>query len=333
MEMFGYTREEILRLNGRDLSIDRHPYTLKEALKWIRKARAGPPQLQEWLCKDKRGRPFWVEANFKLILLNNEKRLLGIIRDISQRKEMEAGRARYQDDLRSLVLEFSQVEERERHRLATAIHDDISQTLAMAKIKLEILRVKGTVSGRSRILRDIIKLLEQSIYYTRTLSFELSNPILYELGFKPAIEWLAELFQKRYHLKIEVKGDDQEQPVPLPLRILLFQSVRELLTNTVKHAQARKAAVAIFRDRRQIKVEVTDDGIGFTPNSNEKRRKSMTGFGLFSIRERLRQVGGSLAIAPGKARGTKIILRIPIDKMKHFHEIENPLSGQPSNCP
>ena len=142
------------------------------------------------------------------------------------------------------------------------------------------------------------------------LIFELSPPVLYQLGLEAGVESLAEQMERDHGLRIEVEDDSQSKPLTEEVQVLLFRAVQELLMNIVKHAQARKATVSMGREDDTIRVMVSDDGLGF--EISEINSNSAARFGLFSIRERLNHVGGGLEIASTPDRGTKVSLVAPL---------------------
>jgi PAS domain S-box-containing protein len=223
-----------------------------------------------------------------------------------------AERLHYQSQLRSLASELSLAEERERRRIATELHDNIVQTLAVSKIKLSALREVGSSVEFSEPLQNILELLNQAIQDTRSLTFELSPPILYELGFVPAVEWLAEKYEKQHNILTKVEDDRLLKPLDADVRIVLFQTVRELLNNVVKHARAKKVEICIKRMKSNIQVHVEDDGVGFDISETHLRMENSSGFGLFNIRERLDHLGGHFEIKSNKGQGTRVILHAPL---------------------
>ncbi len=240
----------------------------------------------------------------------------GTAQDITQRKEAEAKLMLYQQQLRSLASELSLAEERLRRRIAAELHDHIAQNLAISKIKLESL-AGDTESGRAKSLKEVIDLISQTIDVTRTLTFEMSPPILYELGFEAAVGWLARQTRQRFDLDVEFINDEKPKPLNADIRVLLFQAVRELLVNIVKHAKAKMAKVYAGVVDDNIRITVEDNGIGFdTATLNTARDFTKGGFGLFNIRERLDQIGGSVIICSGRKKGTQITMTAPIEKPK-----------------
>jgi len=236
-------------------------------------------------------------------------------REIHQRKQAEDSLARYQEDLRNLASQLSLAEERERRRLALHLHDQIGHTLALAKIRLGQVQ-EETAAGDDRRLQERLQesraLVEQAIVDTQSLTFRISPPVLYELGLEPALEWLTEHFSTQYGLRVRFETDHQSRPAGQDLDILLFQAVNELLFNVVKHARAHEINVSLWADDNLLKVGVDDDGQGFSPAAPDTRHLHTGGFGLFSIRERLKPFGGRLEVHSQPGDGTQVTISIPL---------------------
>jgi PAS domain S-box-containing protein len=235
----------------------------------------------------------------------------GTAQDITKRKEAEGKLLLYQKQLRSLASELSMAEERLRRRIATELHDHIAQNLAVSKVKLEALADPANPE-LTRSLNEITDLIGQTIDATRSLTFEMSPPVLYELGFEAAVGWLARQTRQRFGLDVEFADDGKAKPLDIDIRVLLFQAIRELLINVVKHARVGKAKVSAHRGRDRILVTVEDDGVGFDVSSLGDRDYTRGGFGLFNIRERLDLIGGSVDIHSSPGRGTRVTLTAPI---------------------
>jgi len=240
--------------------------------------------------------------------------ILGIFWDVTAQRRARKKLLDYQKRLRDLTSEMSLVEERERRRLAIELHDQITQQLILFKIDLGSLVQEELPSELAKPLDEIYQRLDRVIQDTRTLTFDLSSPTLYELGLEAAIrEWLYEEVELKH--KIHTGFEDDEQPKPLDddIRAVLYRAVRELLVNAVKHSQAKKVKVSIGRDNNNVRIEVVDDGVGFAPSPQLNK---MTGFGLFSIRERLNYLGGSIEIESKPNQGACVTLRAPIKRGK-----------------
>jgi PAS domain S-box-containing protein len=240
----------------------------------------------------------------------------GTAQDITKRKEAEAKLMLYQQQLRSLASELSLAEERLRRRIAAELHDHIAQNLAISKIKLESL-ADNAEPDLVKSLNEVNGLISQTIEATRSLTFEISPPVLYELGFEAAVNWLAKQTRQRFGLEVEFADDGKPKPLNTDIRVLLFQAVRELLVNVVKHAKAKKVKVFTCRIQKNIQVTVEDNGVGFDIDAiRAVNDPAKGGFGLFNIRERLDQIGGSVIIHARAGKGTRITLTAPIEKQE-----------------
>jgi len=218
-------------------------------------------------------------------------------------------------ELRSLASQLSLTEERERRRIATELHDHIGQTLALCKIKLGALQELASPTLALSV-DEIRNLIDQTIQYTRFLTSELSPPLLYELGFEAAAEWLGEQILSRQDIHFHFNDDRQPKPMEDETRVLLFQAVRELLVNVVKHSQARRSSIYIRRDGNNIQIDVEDDGVGLD-TSKSGSYLGTGSFGLFSIRERLNRIRGYLNIESESGKGTRVIIVAPLKIEKH----------------
>jgi len=237
---------------------------------------------------------------------------LGTVQDITERKQAEEEIRAYQQKLRSLTSELFLTEERQRRQLATDLHDHIGQTLAVAKIKLGVLRKVAEPSELTIPLGEVQKLIEQMMQEIRSLTFELSLPVLYELGFEAAVEWFAKHVRDIHGIQMDVEREMHPIRLKDEIKLLLFRSVRELMLNIVKHAQAKHARVTISPQSELLRIEVEDDGLGIPGLKDLARFGDSEGFGLFSIRERLDQVGGHLQVQSKEGHGTLVILTIPL---------------------
>jgi PAS domain S-box-containing protein len=243
------------------------------------------------------------------------RRMAGSLVDIHERREADARLRRYQEELRFLAEAVSKAAEEERRRIGTELHDRTIQTLGFMRVKLSELRARTPAPESAELVARLFELLDSAIGETRLLLQELGPPMLYELGFEPAVEWLAERAEKQYGFSCTI-ACDQIPSLGEDAAAVLFQAVRELLTNVGKHAEARKVAVSIAAGEGGIVVCVEDDGIGFAPADRNQSPTSEGNFGLFSIRERLRVLGGELGIDSSPGKGARITLRAPLNEVE-----------------
>jgi PAS domain S-box-containing protein len=213
-------------------------------------------------------------------------------------------------ELRKLASELVISEERERKRVAGVLHDDIAQTLAAARMRLDLLLSIASDQKDKQTLQEVKTFLVQSIRETRALMNDLGNPLLFDLGVKSACESLAKRLMEGHPTRIICDIRDEYKHLDPDMKAMLFQVVRELLNNVVKHSQAENAHVLVDTENGQFRVKVTDDGVGFDSKmlgvpSGEG------GFGLYSVRERLTAMDGSLDIESTPGAGTAVTATLP----------------------
>ncbi len=225
------------------------------------------------------------------------------------RQEIE----RYQRQLRRLAAELSLAEERERRAIATDLHDHLGQALAFVKLRLSEFAGNAMFCGFETDLAEILRLVDQSIRFTRTLTGELSPPVLYELGLGPALEWLGERFAAKHGCRVTVDAAGSGAATAQEARIMLFKAAHELLTNSAKHARPGRIRVSLRRAGTDLRLEVEDDGDGFDPAvlAAAEATGEPGGFGLFSIRERLRHLGGRMDVRSAPGSGCTVTLQLP----------------------
>jgi signal transduction histidine kinase len=240
--------------------------------------------------------------------------LVRAIRYAIERKQAGEKLLGYQKRLRSLTSKITLTQEQERRRIAIDLHDHIGQPLALAKIKLGFLPEMPGEANLREPVQEIRSLLDQAIQYTRSLTFDLSSPVLYEMGFEAAVEAFVDQFGSQHRLCTEFHHDDAVTPLSDEVRNVLFRAVQELLVNIVKHAHADKVTVSIQKVDDDICITVTDNGVGFDPALIHPIPNKSGGFGLFNIHERLDLLNGRLHVDSGPGKGTRIILRAPLKK-------------------
>ena len=229
-----------------------------------------------------------------------------LLAEIQERKRTEKRLRAAQMNLRAMASEIVIADEKSRQNFATELHDSVVQTLGAAKLRSELMH-EIIPEACFPYLKDLHNLILQSITQARSIMSEMSPPVLYELGFVPAIEWLSEQIKSQHNLEISCQANDSFKPLTHEVQIVLFQATRELLLNVVKHANAKKVVVSITEDQKKARITVIDDGIGFDGKVSFHADAS-GGFGLFSIRERLKHLGGQLSIFSKPGKGTRVIM-------------------------
>ena len=220
----------------------------------------------------------------------------------------------YQEKLRGLSAELILTEERERREIATDLHDVIGQTLALAKMRAGALRANCGSPEMAAELTDLYGFIDEAITATRSLTFQLASPILYEFCLESALERLAEDIHRRHGLKVSFRGDGKAKPLPTETSVMIFKAVRELLMNAVKHSGAGKVAVGVRRTADRVVVTVRDDGRGFDARAASVYDGRRGGFGLFSIREKVSHLGGAFRLSSRRGGGTLAVVTAPLGK-------------------
>ncbi|GEM_PF-2414802 len=256
----------------------------------------------------------------------------GTCQDITQRKKTE-------EDLRELTLtleervaqrtaeleqraaqlsrlheELTRVEQKERRRLAELLHDGLQQMLVAAKFRVtETRRRVQENDAVQQNLNQIDELLTQAIETSRSLTVELSPPVLQELGLTAALGWLADFIAAKHGLRVDVFAAAKAEPCSLDLALLLFPVARELVFNVVKHAGVQTANVTLEREDQNLRLKVTDKGCGFDASKWQTMcLGSAHGFGLLDVQNRVELAGGKLEVESAPGRGTTVTVTVPL---------------------
>jgi signal transduction histidine kinase len=242
-----------------------------------------------------------------------ERQLMALNETLEQRvAERTAVATRRATQLQVLASELTRTEQRERRRLAQVLHDELQQNLYAARLTLGGLRSRLEDETLVETVQRVDDLLGQSIAQSRSLTVQLCPPALYEAGLAGALDWLGRHIHDTCQLVVEVEADPQVEPGSEDLRILLFEATRELLFNVVKHARTSNARVTLSPAADgELQIVVSDDGAGFNPAEPKQGRALATGFGLFSIRERLEVLGGRMHVDATVGRGTRVTISAP----------------------
>ncbi len=272
-------------------------------------------------------------ANVAVTGLKDERGILQgyavVIRDVTERKSAEdalhrltselerrvAARTselvRMRDRLRAFAMQLNLTEQRERRRLASDLHDYLAQLLVVARLKVKQTTPLISHSKAVALLKEADQAVTQSLEYTRSLVTELAPPSLHDFGLLEALEWLASRLQ-RHGLSIAVKPQVETLVLPEDQAVLMYQSVRELLFNVLKHAAANQATISVtMTPEETLEVTVADDGHGFDMAAITTPVAGPAGFGLFSTRERMETMGGRLELHSAVGEGTRATLIIP----------------------
>jgi PAS domain S-box-containing protein len=258
------------------------------------------------------GNKYFLSTFSKIVDLNENVIGVQVVsQDITKLKETKQDLIRYQKDLQALASQITLVEEKERQRIASNIHDHLSHSLAITKMKLFNLEQMLESDKYSAILDNIKIHINNAIKYSRDLTKELSPLILYELGLIVALEWYISTIEEKYQIKTEIIKNVDDLELSHDQNILVFRCIRELINNIIKHSKATKFAININSGFDIITIEVSDNGIGFDFEEVRKKIVSADNYGLFSIIERVKYFNGNVVVNTNRYIGTKVKLIIP----------------------
>jgi PAS domain S-box-containing protein len=263
-----------------------------------------------YLCQDGTFLP--VEVSVIPISYQGAPAVQIIARDISERKKVEAEIWEYQDMLKRLSSDLILSEEAQRRNLAIVLHDHLGQSLAMAKIKMD--GILGNIQDENlkSKLQAIHQDISNAVKQTRSLTYELSPPVLHELGLIVALEWRLEKFSEETKMQTSINKNVDHVDLRNEQSVILFRSVDEILKNIIKHAEASAVNILVLITKYALTVEVEDNGKGFDTSLLGPQRRNTGSFGLFSIKERIEYLGGVLEITSKIGRGTIVTLNVPV---------------------
>ncbi|MFW6183546.1 MAG: PAS domain S-box protein, partial [Chloroflexota bacterium] len=321
-EIVGCTREELLAMTFQDIT---HPDDLAEDLENLRRLLDGDIQSYQMEKRyfHKNGDVVWVLLTVSLARdaeTGEPEYLIGVVEDISDRKRYESELKALNETLeqrvqertrqvRVLASELTLAEQRERRRIAHVLHDDIQQMLYSLQINIQLLDQGQAGAAVESQLQEMRALIGQIIDANRRLTVELSPPVLKAERLDEAFEWLMAHLEEDYGLDVELVVEGNCYVPDDDLRELIFQLVRELLINVVRHAGVAQARLHLSEEDGMLVTRVEDDGVGFNV---EAVMAAQDGFGLFSVQERLDLFGGQMEITSGPGQGTRVTVSVPL---------------------
>jgi PAS domain S-box-containing protein len=214
--------------------------------------------------------------------------------------------------LRQLASELTIAEQRERRRIATDLHDYLAQLLVCARLKVTQSRAHMEAGEIEGWLGESDDILQQALTYTRSLVAQLTPMALHEFGLAAALKWLADQMRQQYRLSVQVDVQTGlSVTLPEDQSVLIFQSIRELLINVAKHARVDQASVRMEQREGRLVIAVIDEGLGSDAAPSAPAIRA-TKFGLFSIGERMRALGGTFEFRSTHGKGTTATLSLPL---------------------
>jgi signal transduction histidine kinase len=238
-------------------------------------------------------------------------RLAGAFDSMAETVQRQTGELEQsQRELRLLTRRTEDQVERERRRIAHAVHDELGQALTALKLDTTWLRdrIDGDDAAIARHLASMQELLDNTSRTVRRIATELRPAVLDDLGLDAAVEWQVQEFARRTGIAGDVRLHLDGVEPPTEVGTALFRILQEALTNVARHAQARRVEVTLAESAHGALLEVRDDGVGL-PKTPPPNRPSL---GLLSMRERAQVLGGTVSISAASPRGTLVRAEIPL---------------------
>lgn len=320
--LLGYSQEEFKGLGIKDIHPDEAlPHVFEQFEKQAKREIAVAENIP---VKRKDGSVFYADISSSPITLDKKEYLIGAFRDITNRKaakeaiikrnEELAGLnkevERQREQLRILSARLAETEEAERKRLALELHDQVGQKLSAIGINLNIMLAQMPEEAVRRVrprIEESLDLVGETTECIRSVMADLRPPMLDDYGLLSAINWYTQQIGARRGISVEVSAKEIIPRLPAQEENFLFRIVQEALVNVVKHAQATRVTVTIESDGTgAIRLFIADNGVGF----DTSRRNAPNKWGLITMAERARAIGGECRIESRPNRGTRVIVEM-----------------------
>ncbi|MGA7576713.1 MAG: PAS domain S-box protein [Desulfobaccales bacterium] len=314
-EMLGYGEEEF---RGKRIDELSHADDRKRDLELFREVASGRRESyqMEKRYQRKNGQYLWCRMTSSLVQ-DPEGRpfyAVGMIEDITQRKEAEMQLQESEKKLRHLASQLMSAQEDERKRISRELHDELGQALLV--LKLQARGIKKELPPNEQHLHEecegILTNLDEVVDKVRRLSHDLSPMIVEDLGLSAALQHLIGEFCKHNRLVCDFQEIDLDDLFPVEAQVAIYRIFQECLTNIGKHSQATRMAVSMDRRRDRVSFLIRDNGKGCEAEARRRGR----GLGLVAMEERARMVGGDLSVQSGKGQGASISFEIPYSSEK-----------------
>jgi PAS domain S-box-containing protein len=260
--------------------------------------------------------PFPAAVHLSSLDADGKTLTLAVIHDVSERKLVDEERERVLDELHELAAALVHVQDDERRRIGRELHDSTGQCLVALELSLTRLarmtELASDPAARTRV-EECVTLARKSSTEIRTASYLLHPPLLDEIGLLSALRWLADGLRQRSGIEIELELPESLERLPPEQELAIFRVAQEALTNVHRHSKSPSVAIRLLEQDGCVVMEVEDVGHGIlvAGSSGKVTEAAALGVGLAGMRERMRQLGGSLTVRTGP-RGTCVQAKLPL---------------------
>jgi signal transduction histidine kinase len=219
----------------------------------------------------------------------------------------------YQTSLQKMTVEITLIEEEQKKEIASNIHDHLSQSLVISKMRINELKKNPALKMIEEDLKFIESHISEALDNSRKITYELSPPVLYQLGIIDALDWLLEKVEQNHKIRCRINSNISSLKLDDAKSILLYRSIQEVINNTIKYANATLLTLDLNKNNLGLDILITDNGVGFdTTVLNNHRNHTGSGFGLFTVQERIRNIQGKFTIVSKINLGTTVKFFIPL---------------------
>jgi two-component system sensor histidine kinase UhpB len=311
-DLLGYSADELMQKTVQEVT---HPDDLPSCLENMQRMIAcrerNYSMEKRYIRKD--GTTIWVNLSVSPTWHANEApaNLIGVIEDITTRKQAEEDLRSAHTKLQQLSREMIRVRDNERRHLARELHDEIGQNLAALRINMQLLRGPEDFSEESQRIDDSICIIDRILEEVRHLSLSLRPPLLNESGLAVALGTYVKEQSARCGLPIGFESSVDDVPVRPEIALALFRISQEALTNAVRYANAERVSVSLDRVNDDILLVIEDDGVGI-PRGLAEEPGPRPRLGLLGMQERTAQLGGSFTVKSEPGNGTVVSVQVPL---------------------
>lgn len=316
IHMSGYSKQELIGKHPAELLTKESQKTFMKRLAQIISGKSISSDIvYQGVTKNNDIRWWLLNSN---VTYQNNRPAIGntVISDITTLKNAENQLLEYQEKLKRLSIRLSMSEEDQRRSMASHLHETIGQELFVMQMQLKAFEKSIDNPTLLPPLKQVGEQLLKIIKETKNLTFDLSPPVLYDFGFQEALKTLADTIKLKHNIHVQTYFEGEMDAFEDEIKIILYRNIKELIHNTIKHADAQNITISFKNSESELWVELCDDGVGFDAANYKSKTSSHDGFGLFDINEKLNHLGGSLIIDSTPGQGTSISMQVPL-KMRN----------------